>query len=82
MVAMARPQFSIQTLLWLTLVVAAFFGGMGLQFRIDEEARQYDQVRPPRSGVPIIFDPGPALPQLDNCNPVLQKAPNCSPPSF
>jgi non-ribosomal peptide synthetase component F len=25
---MPRPQFSIRTLLWLTLVVAAFFGGV------------------------------------------------------
>jgi hypothetical protein len=25
---MRRPQFSIRTLLWLTLVVAAFLGGM------------------------------------------------------
>jgi len=25
---MPRPQFSIRTLLWLTLVVAAFLGGM------------------------------------------------------
>jgi hypothetical protein len=26
--AMPRPQFTIRTLLWLTLVVAAFLGGM------------------------------------------------------
>jgi hypothetical protein len=28
---MPRPQFSIRTLLWLTLVVAAFLGGIGLE---------------------------------------------------
>jgi hypothetical protein len=28
---MPRPQFSIRTLLWLTLVVAAFLGGMAFQ---------------------------------------------------
>ena len=31
---MPRPQFSIRTLLWLTLLVAAFFGGMGAQQKI------------------------------------------------
>ena len=31
---MSRPQFSIRTLLWLTLVVAAFLGGMAAQYRI------------------------------------------------
>jgi len=28
---MPRPQFSIRTLLWLTLVVAAFLGGIGFE---------------------------------------------------
>lgn len=28
---MPRPQFSIRTLLWLTLVVAAFLGGIALE---------------------------------------------------
>lgn len=32
---MPRPQFSLKTLLWLTLVVAAFLGGMALQGRLD-----------------------------------------------
>ena len=32
---MRRPQFSIRTLLWLTLVVAAFLGGMAFQKRLD-----------------------------------------------
>lgn len=31
---MPRPQFSIRTLIWLTLVVAAFLGGMAAQHRI------------------------------------------------
>lgn len=53
-----RPQFSIRTLLWLTLVVAAFFGGLflgGIQgtARIEADrdallhlADQYEQVDP------------------------------------
>ena len=28
---MPRPQFSIRTLLWLTLLVAAFFAGIGFE---------------------------------------------------
>jgi hypothetical protein len=31
---MHRPQFGIRTLLWLTLVVAAFLGGMAAQKRL------------------------------------------------
>jgi hypothetical protein len=35
---MPRPQFSIRTLLWLTLVVAAFLGGMLFERkRLDRE---------------------------------------------
>lgn len=30
---MPHPQFSLKTMLWLTLVVAAFFGGMIVQER-------------------------------------------------
>jgi hypothetical protein len=33
---MPRPQFTIRTLLWLTLVVAAFLGGMAVQRQIDK----------------------------------------------
>jgi hypothetical protein len=33
---MPRPQFSLKTLLWLMLVVAAFLGGMVLQRKLDE----------------------------------------------
>ena len=33
---MPRPQFSIRTLLWLTLVVAAFLGGMAWQKHREE----------------------------------------------
>jgi len=32
---MPRPQFSIRTLFWLTLVVAAFLGGMAVQRQLD-----------------------------------------------
>ena len=30
-IAMRRPQFTLKTLLWLMVVVAAFFGGMAVQ---------------------------------------------------
>ena len=32
---MHRPQFSIRTLLWLTLVVAAFLGGIGFEKELE-----------------------------------------------
>jgi hypothetical protein len=35
---MRRPQFSLKTLLWLMVVVAAFCGGMGLQKQLDRPA--------------------------------------------
>ena len=35
---MPRPQFSIRTLLWLTLVVAAFLGGMATMIRRAQRA--------------------------------------------
>ena len=33
---MRRPQFSVKSMLWLTVVVAAFLGGMSLQSKLDE----------------------------------------------
>lgn len=33
---MLRPQFSFKTLLWLVAVVAAFFGGMAMEKRLEE----------------------------------------------
>lgn len=36
---MPRPQFSNRTLLWLTLVAAAFLGGMAVQRQITESKR-------------------------------------------
>ena len=38
---MPRPQFSIRTLLWLTLVFAAFLGGM--QFEHSQERMRLDR---------------------------------------
>lgn len=35
-IAMPRPQFTLKTLLWLMVVVAAFLGGMALQRKRDE----------------------------------------------
>lgn len=36
---MPRAQFSLKTLLWLTLVVAAFLGGMSLEREIERHRR-------------------------------------------
>ena len=42
---MRRPQFSIRTLLWPTLVVAAFLGGIGIEkerrWRVDQRRNSY-----------------------------------------
>ena len=35
---MPRPQFTIRTLLWLTLVVAAFLGGIAYGKRLERQA--------------------------------------------
>lgn len=43
---MPRPQFGIRTLLWLTLVVAAFFGGMAVQRRLDLPTVTVERVYP------------------------------------
>ena len=32
-----RPRFRISTLLWLTLAVACWFGGMAVQRRLDQQ---------------------------------------------
>ena len=48
---MPRSQFTIRTLLWLTLVVAAFLGGMAVQHRLD---------RPQESAVRVYPLIGPA----------------------
>jgi hypothetical protein len=37
---MTRPQFNIRTLLWLTLVVAAFLGGMAVKGKLMEDDDQ------------------------------------------
>ena len=42
---MPRPQFSIRTLLWLTLVVAAFLGGVLFErARIEAERRAFEEM--------------------------------------
>lgn len=42
---MPRPQFSIRTLLWLTLVVAAFLGGVLFErARIEAERRRLENM--------------------------------------
>ena len=38
---MPRPQFTLRALLVAMLVVAAFFGGMALQRRLEQPARRY-----------------------------------------
>lgn len=45
---MPRPQFSIRTLLWLTLVMAAFLGGMVAQ-------QQIVRLKKPASSGPIVL---------------------------
>lgn len=45
---MLRPQFTLRALLVIMLVVAAFFGGMALQWRIDHH--------PLRIEVQAIYD--------------------------
>lgn len=35
---MPRPQFSLKTLLWLTITVGAVFGGMAIQRQLDKPA--------------------------------------------
>jgi hypothetical protein len=55
---MLRPQFSIRTLLWLTLVVAAFLGGILFEkerYRRSDE--YYEQPRRPFRGPFELFDP-------------------------
>jgi hypothetical protein len=53
---MPRPQFSIRTLLWLTLVVAAFLGGIGFD-------RQWQKQKPPIAIKIRVFDPAnPSVP--------------------
>jgi len=56
---MPRPQFSIRTLLWLALVVAAFLGGIMFEKdRFRRSDRYYDQVRRPRrSKIVVLYDP-------------------------
>ena len=45
---MPRPQFSIRTLFWLTLIVAAFLGGM-----LFERERQRRLVKPYNIGLQV-----------------------------
>jgi hypothetical protein len=39
MTAMPGPQFTFRTLLWSMALVAAFLGGMSLQWQLDQPAR-------------------------------------------
>lgn len=57
---MPRPQFTLRALLVLMLAVACFFGGIRFERerqRQQDEASDYDQVRPPFRGVVEIFEP-------------------------
>ena len=58
---MPRPQFSIRTLLWLTLVVAAFLGGIGV-----ERERQR------RENAESALIPPPSIDPFDGSRPVVQ----------
>lgn len=48
---MRRPQFSLKTLLWLMAVVAALFGGMALQRKLDEPEWVY---KSPPTNQPVL----------------------------
>lgn len=58
---MPRPQFSIRTLLWLTLVVAAFLGGIG-----------FERERRRREDAAAILIPQPSLDPFDKSHPIVQ----------
>ena len=50
---MPRPQFSIRTLLWLTLVVGAFLGGIGYgEWRAEQ--RFNDEIWVDLPGIPTV----------------------------
>jgi hypothetical protein len=55
--AFSRPQFRLSTLLWITLAVAGWFGGMSVQREITRRDQQYDKVRKGRSVLFELFDP-------------------------
>lgn len=54
---MPRPQFSIRTLLWLTLVAAAFLGGIAYGKRLERQAyaewfaREIEEIKPAQGSV-------------------------------
>jgi hypothetical protein len=41
-----RPQFRLSTLLWITLAVACWFGGMRFENWVIRRDTEFDQVRP------------------------------------
>jgi len=50
---MPRLQFSIRSLLWLTLVAAAYFGGMATQkWLTEQESQEIICVMPPEDAFP------------------------------
>jgi hypothetical protein len=64
--ASPRFQFRLSTLLWITLAVACWFGGMAVQREINRrDDRQYDQVRRPRSVLVEVFDPWSCEPETN-----------------
>lgn len=50
---MPRIQFSLKTLLWLTLVVAAFFSGIAIEKRLEQRRRDAE------SDFPLLSLPTP-----------------------
>jgi hypothetical protein len=53
---MRRSQFSLKTLLWLMAVVAAFFGGMAWQKRLDAPVYIWKPLRPDATGKQMTAD--------------------------
>ena len=51
---MSRPQFSLKSLLWLMVVVAAFFAGMAIQRHLDDAWAPMQRISAGRTAAPAI----------------------------
>jgi hypothetical protein len=54
---MRRPQFSIRTLLWLTLVAAAFFGGIAYGKKLSRQQYAEGWMELEEKAAELGFDP-------------------------
>ena len=53
---MRRPQFSLKTMLWLMVVVAAFFGGIATERQL-QRIRLAEEERQALEGIFVLTDP-------------------------